>query len=193
MTDLNLFLQVLSGRLKPFRVDHSVRVAETASELANLWGADAERAYLAGLLHDYARDESAKDLIDVAESRGLTVTDVDRFFPVLLHAPVGAVLVREKLEVSDPQVLQAIASHTTGAPVMSLLDKIIYLADMVEPGRRYPGVEYIRRACYVDLHRALLAGMDSTLRYCLDQERPVHPVTIAARNNFLLEKLDGGR
>lgn len=188
MTDLTGIQQVLAEKLKPFRVDHSIRVAETAVSLAKLWGADPEKAYLAGLLHDFARDEPVQRLLQVAEEKELPVTEVDRYFPVLLHAPVGAVLVRSELGVADPDVLQAISYHTTGAPAMTLLDIVIYLADMVEPGRKFPGVEYTRRASFVDLHRALFAGMDSTLRYCLEQERPIHPLTVEARNYFLIKK-----
>jgi len=120
------------------RYAHSVRVARCADELAQRHGLDARKARLAGLLHDLARLYSPERLIAECEARGLPITSEAREHPVLLHAPLGAALARERFGVEDADVLSAIAKHTTGAAQMSPLDRAVYLADSLEPERSFP-------------------------------------------------------
>jgi predicted HD superfamily hydrolase involved in NAD metabolism len=119
------------------RYEHSLRVAACAVELAQRHGVDAEKARLAGLLHDLARLYSAEQLILEAEARAMPVSPFEREKPTLLHAAVGAALARERFGVDDPAVLSAIAKHTRGAAEMSPLDCVVYLADSLEPARTF--------------------------------------------------------
>ncbi len=181
------FLSVLKKMLRPKRFDHSVSVARTAFSLAEKYGYDTSRAELAGLLHDYARDMSENDLLTVAENKGLISHPVERQVPVLLHGPVGAVLVKEDLGIIDNEILQAIACHTTGAPGMSLLAEIIYLADMIEPLRDYPGVDDLRSLAGSNLQAAVMAGLEASISYCIEAGKLIHPKSIEARNDILMK------
>jgi predicted HD superfamily hydrolase involved in NAD metabolism len=120
------------------RYAHSVRVARCADVLAQRHGLDTRKARLAGLLHDLARLYSPERLIAECEARGLPIESAAREHPVLLHAPLGAALAHERFGVEDPDVLSAIAKHTTGAAEMSPLDRAVYLADSLEPERTFP-------------------------------------------------------
>lgn len=120
------------------RYAHSVRVARCAESLARHHGVDSRKARLAGLLHDLARLFSPERLVAEAQARGLPISEREREHPVLLHARLGAALAREMFAVDDPDVLSAIEKHTTGAPEMSPLDCVVYLADSLEPNRKFP-------------------------------------------------------
>ncbi len=120
------------------RYAHSVRVARCAALLAQRHGLDSRKARLAGLLHDLARLYSNDRLIAESEARGLPVGTREREHPVLLHAPLGAAIAREKFGIEDDAVLSAIAKHTTGEGEMSPLDCAVYLADSLEPDRSFP-------------------------------------------------------
>jgi len=119
------------------RFEHSLRVAACAQELARRHGVDPQKARLAGLLHDLARLYSPQQLILEAEARAMPITPFEREKPALLHAALGAALARERFGVDDPDVLSAIAKHTRGAPEMSPLDCVVYLADSLEPARTF--------------------------------------------------------
>lgn len=177
--------EIIRFKLSKQRFKHSLQVAEVARELAEHYQVDANKAYLIGLLHDYAKGISSEELVDIAENNELLKDDMDRQVPDLLHAPVGSWLVQHELNIEDQDVLQAIKAHTLGDLNMSVMDKIIYLADMIEPGRDYPGQERLKCLAFRDLDDAMLFGLESTIRYCLDQGRPLHPRTVEVRNHYL--------
>jgi predicted HD superfamily hydrolase involved in NAD metabolism len=120
------------------RYAHSLRVARAAARLAARHGVDPAKARLAGLLHDLARLYSPERLIAEAEARNFEISPVEREHPMLLHARLGAALARERFGADDPGVLSAIEKHTNGGDVMSPLDSVVYLADSLEPARRFP-------------------------------------------------------
>ncbi|GFN22566.1 MAG: bis(5'-nucleosyl)-tetraphosphatase (symmetrical) YqeK [Thermoanaerobacteraceae bacterium] len=182
------YAELLARRLSPGRLRHSLGVAEYSARLAAKYGASVEKARLAGLLHDYARDLTPQELVARAERAGLISHTVERKVPVLLHGPVGALLLREEVGIEDEEILQAVSRHTIGAPNMSLLDKIVYLADALEPGRQYSGVDDLRRAAEGDLDCALLKTMESGIVYVLRRGQLLHPVTIEARNYLLINR-----
>ena len=125
----------LSRRLKRSRYEHSLGVADTAAFLARRFGEDEARARTAGLLHDCAREFPNEAMRAEADARGVSYGAVEASMPLLLHAPLGALLAREKYGAEDEAVLRAIARHTVGGASMTALDKIVYFADMVEPER----------------------------------------------------------
>ncbi len=175
----------LKERISPLRWKHSLRVAQTAKKLASFWGIDPDKAWLAGICHDYARDLPDEELLRIATEYGLHILEEERANPVVLHAPVGALLVRQDLGVQDPEVLSAIVKHTVGGESMSLLDKIIFLADMVEPERDLPGVEKLRVLVYHDIDRTMLEALDSTIQYLRERKQVIHPFTLITRNCIL--------
>lgn len=178
----------LTERLSEKRMRHVHGVAKTAERLARRFGACPGQARLAGLLHDCAREYAKRELLQIASARGLSLTALERAAPVLLHAPVGALRAREIYGIEDAQVLRAIALHTTGGAGMTQLDKIIYLADMIEPSRDYPGVAALRREAEVNLDKAVFAALGQSLAYMLRRGELIHPDTVVARNDFLLKE-----
>lgn len=179
---------MLKEQLSPKRFEHSLGVAEVSLELASRYGCEARKARLAGLLHDYARGLGDQQLLDLARENDLIRHPLERKVPVLLHGPVGALLVKRELGIKDPEILAAISNHTTGSPGMSLMSAIVYLADVIEPARSFPGVERLRELSQQNLHRAVVSAIDCSIRYCLDKGILVHPASIEARNE-ILEKI----
>ncbi len=160
----------LRADLKPARMEHTAYVLETAIALAARFGADAKQARLAALLHDCAKY--------LPEEQLLAFADTDPAMPPILHAPAGAVRAREIYGVNDEAVLSAIRLHTTGDANMTLLDKIIYLADMIEPSRAFEGVDEIRSAGTVDDMMRL--ALSRSIWYIKEKGNPLHPATLRA-------------
>ena len=180
---------LLEKSLKPSRYQHSLGVAETAVFLAQRFGVDEEQAQVAGLLHDCAREFRNEDLIAEAEKRLIMVGNIERQMPLLLHAYVGSRLVTEKYGVSDHAIEQAIWRHTVGGAKMTKLDKIIWFADMIEPNRDYPGVEELRSlAKTAALDDMVLAGLTQSITFVLQKGGLIHPDTVIARNEILLNR-----
>ena len=177
----------LSARLKKERYVHSLGVADTAAFLAARFGADENRAYLAGLLHDCAREYGNDELPAEAKKRGIEYGTIEAKMPLLLHAPVGAMRAAEIYGVDDEEIARAIALHTVGGANMSMLDKIIWFSDMIEPSRKYPEVEELRRyAREESLDDMMLKGLDESIKFIVEKGGLLHPATVAARNELLL-------
>lgn len=182
--------QELEKRLKPSRFRHSLGVAETAVKLAKRFGADEEQARVAGLLHDCAREFRNEDMVKEAEKRGIAIGEVERSMPLLLHADIGAVRVRELYGVEDAAISQAIARHTVGGPAMTVLDKIIWYADMIEPGRDFPGVDELRElGGTASLDAMMLAGLSHSIVFVVEKGHLIYPATVLARNEILLNQM----
>lgn len=164
---------------------HSLGVAETAAALASHYGADRRRAYLAGLLHDYGKAYSREELCLKAERHGLQLDRITLGEKRLLHAPVGAVLLCFEAGLKDYQILRAVADHTTGHEKMTLLGKVIYLADLVEPGRDYDGVGKLRHIAFKGLDAVLLAAVDQTIESVIRRGLLLHPRSVQFRNSLL--------
>jgi predicted HD superfamily hydrolase involved in NAD metabolism len=185
--DLARAREVLAGAMSPEELRHCERTSETARELAVRFGEDVERATYAGLVHDIARAMRDSELLAVARRYDIPVSNVDRMRPYLLHAEVGAHLVCETLDVDDPIVLSAVASHTFGRVGMTDLEKIIYLADTIEPARDYPGVEELRDAAGRDLDEAMRASYRRAICHLTERGKPLHPRTVDVWNWLCLE------
>ena len=178
----------LKAQLTPHRYKHSLSVAQLAAAWAPRMKLEPKRVWIAGLLHDCAHDLPGSVLLQKSEEFGILIGSMERKLPFLLHGPVGAELAKRNYGIDDPQILDAICYHTTGKPGMSRLARLISLADYLEPGRTFPGVERLRRLAREDLDLALLSALDGTIKYLLDSEKLVHPQTILTRN-WLLELL----
>jgi predicted HD superfamily hydrolase involved in NAD metabolism len=184
------YCQKIEERLSSDRFAHSLRVVEKALDLAkqSRCTLDLEKLRLAALWHDYAKDMPPQELLSIALEHGLVTTEAEKVQPDLLHGAVGAFLCRRDfgLTAADEEILHAIRYHTTGCEKMSLLDKIVYLADLLEPGRTFAGVDEIRRICQDDLDAGLLFAFDNTIEYVLAKKLLIHPLTVQARNWHLL-------
>ncbi len=180
----------LQRRLKNSRFAHSIGVANTAVKLAEKFGVDTNKAYIAGLLHDCAREFKNEDLPAEAIKRGIKIGEVENSMPLLLHAYIGAKMISEIYGVEDTEIAQAIYRHTVGARDMTPLDKIIYFADMIEPNRNYPGVDKLREIAekFTSLDEIILTALDESIIFIVQKKTLIHPDTIAARNFLLLQK-----
>lgn len=156
----------LKGKINDRRLEHSYGVEYTAACLAMVHGADVEKARIAGLLHDCAKGLPTKDKLEKARKHGLPISKYEEKNPDMLHAKLGAFYARYKYDVTDEEILDAICYHTTGRPNMSLLDKIIFVADYIEPNRRMlPEMEQIRKEAFLDLDQCVIHILKNTLDY----------------------------
>ncbi|MFO7266018.1 MAG: bis(5'-nucleosyl)-tetraphosphatase (symmetrical) YqeK [Limnochordales bacterium] len=186
--DVKAVAEEVRRRLSPARFAHVEGVVQSAAELARRWGVSEDKAVLAAWLHDVAKELPPEALLRLADEFGIIFDDEMKHMPQLWHAPVGAELARRDFGVTDEDVLSAIRYHTTGRAGMSALEAIVFLADLIEPGRTFPGVEELRRLSREDLNAALLAAYDGLIRYVLDQGGLLHSATTAARNDLLLRQ-----
>lgn len=170
------------------RYQHSMRVYETALALGKRHHAEEAKVALAALLHDCGREIPVKESVEKARAFGLPVDFIEAGQPVLLHAKIGACLATQKYGVTDPEVLEAIRCHTTGAETLSLTARIVFLADMLEPGRRFPGVEELRRLAREDLEQAMFTAYRDTICYLLEAGALIHPAAIAGYNRLALQR-----
>ena len=180
----------LQRRLKKSRFIHSIGVANTAVKLAKKFSVDTEKAYIAGLLHDCAREFENAELPEQAEKRGIKIGEIEKAVPLLLHAYIGSKMITEIYEVNDAEISQAIYRHTVGAKNMSDLDKIIYFADMIEPNRNYPGVDKLRNLAETsnNLDEIILTALNESIIFVTRKNSLLHPDTIEARNFLLINK-----
>lgn len=178
----------LQKRLKPTRFQHTLGVAETAAELAVKYGADKDRAYLAGLLHDCAKNIEFTDALKYCREHDVPLKDICKTERSLIHAPLGAYIAKAEFGVDDEEILTAIYYHTTGHENMALLTKILYIADAIEPGRTQAGVETLREAAYTDLNEALIRSIDSTIRHIVNKGGLLDCDTVCARNFLIAQQ-----
>jgi predicted HD superfamily hydrolase involved in NAD metabolism len=180
--------EALAARLSPQALGHCERVAETAAEIAARFGVDAERARLAGLLHDWGREDGDEALLSAAEAAGIPVDDVDRRVPYLLHADVSAAEIRDRFPELGDDIVQAVACHTFGRVGMTPLDKVVYIADSIEPGRDFLGVEELRAMAHgCDLEELFISTYARSISGLIQRRRPIHPGTAAVWNWIVTE------
>ncbi|MEE9284827.1 MAG: bis(5'-nucleosyl)-tetraphosphatase (symmetrical) YqeK [Dehalococcoidia bacterium] len=174
---------------------HIEAVRRRSIELALRFGLDQARAELAAQTHDVCRTVKGPDLLAMAREFALPVTVIERAFPVFLHGPVGAEVLKRDYGLDDQEVLSAVRCHTMGKPGMSGLDKVLFLADKLEPSKtgRYPFIREVDRLADDDLDRALLCFIDHQVEAFFQEGSLVHPAMIAARNDAVLALRGSGK
>lgn len=175
----------IKERLSPRRYFHSLCVAEEAVRLADRYGADKEKAYLAGLLHDVLKDTKQEEQLKLAKEFGIMLTDLELNAPKLYHSIVGSAYVEKVLGIEDEDVIKAIRYHTTARADMSPLETVLYLADYTSRDRDYDGVEDMRRAVEVSAEEALRIALQFTVEDLKKKGASVHPDTLAAYDFYL--------
>lgn len=170
---------------KNFRKEHTFSVVQTAVNLARKYDADVSRVEMAGLLHDYARNFDNKELLEIVKNNNIEIDEWEKEIPELLHSPVGAFLAKKEFKIRDQEILNAIRYHTIGRPKMCLIEKIIFVADVIEPNRDFPGVDLIRKKLEEDLDKAVILVCDYTIKYNIKRNRIIHPNTLLTRNSLL--------
>ncbi len=186
------FRQRLQDKLPPMRYEHSLGVAYTAMALAMRYEYDLDRAEVAGLLHDCAKYYTDGEIIKKCRKHEIPLSEAELQAPAVLHAKYGAWLAEHRYGVSDPEILSAIRWHTTGKAEMSLLDKIIYIADYIEPRRdKAPDLPRMRKLAFEDLDQTMFEILDGTLQYLRQKGGNVDPMTNEAYDYF--KELTGSR
>ena len=180
----NGYIQMLQERLTPKRFFHSLCVANEAVRLAVKYKAQPEQAYLAGLLHDVTKDNSLEEQLHFMKEFDIINSKLEQNAPKLWHAMTGAAYVQQVLGICDRAVINAIRYHTTARAEMSLLEKIIYLADFTSADRDYAGVAQMRAAVNESLEKAMYEALDFSVKDLTENKRAVHPDTLAAYHQY---------
>jgi len=183
----------MEKKLKSFiteeRYIHSRGVREAAVKLAHQYGCNREKAGIAGLLHDVARDLPIERLERIVEEDDISgnYNKTGCINPILLHAPAGSIIAKKYFDINDEEILRSIELHTTGGVSMSLLDKVVFVADFIEPGRNFRGVKTARILAHRDINAAILFILKSLLQGLLQTEKPICEKTFYAYNEFVLK------
>ena len=178
----------LKKEMDDSRFEHTLGVMYTCGALAMRYGCDLDKAMLAGLMHDCAKCMPNAKKLKMAEKHHLEITELERKNPFMLHAKLGAFLARKKYDIEDEEILNAIRWHTTGRPEMTLLDKIVYIADYIEPKRdKAPHLPMIRQKAFVDLDEALVMILRDTLGYLGDSPEHVDSMTKKTYDYYIQE------
>ena len=183
---LSEYEQLVSQQLSATRMQHSRNVAKEAERLAKRYGADPQKARLAGILHDIMKEAPPQQQLKIIEGSGIMLTDVERGAPKLWHAMAGAIYIRDTLKLADDEIIDAVRYHTTGRVNMTPLEKVVFVADFTSEERDYDGVEELRTAADTSLEAAMLAGMVYTIADLAEKQRPIHPDSLSAYNQIVL-------
>ena len=177
----------LKANLVEKRYIHILGVADTAKKLAKLNGVSEEKAEIAGLAHDIAKNLSEIRMKERMNEYNIVLSDVEENNKDLWHSIIGPIEAKDKLGIVDEEILDAIRWHTTGKKNMSILTKIIYIADMIEPNRDFNGVEDIRKITFENLDMGVYCGLTQSIEFLLAKNLLIDQETIGARNYFLFD------
>lgn len=181
--DVKEAIELVRQGLKAPRFEHTLRVIEMAGELAERFKESTEKAKLAAALHDYAKNWPVEDLETYIINNHLS-NDLLTYDSELWHGPVASHVMENEYSITDSDVLQAITYHTTGRAGMTNIEKIVYLADYIEPGRDIPGIEEVRAASLQSLDDACWLVARNTLNYLIQKKVTIHPDSVHAYNDL---------
>ncbi len=176
------YKELLRNNLDDYRYKHSLCVADEARRLAKKYGCDSERAYLAGLLHDVTKKYSEEEHLKIFSTFDIILSDIEKGSLKLWHAISGSAFVKYELNIQDEEIISAIRFHTTAKSDMTLLEKILYIADFTSADRDYDDVEIMRALSDVSLEKAMLYALKYTINELMEKGVPIHPNTFDAYN-----------
>ena len=184
------YIEALRERLTERRFIHSLNVADSAKELALIYGCDPEKAYTVGLIHDCCKDEAPGLQLSYMLENNLEMTDLEINEPKLYHAMCGSVYAKNEFGITDEDMLSAIRYHTTGRKNMSLLEKVVFIADFISAERDYNGVDVMREKAKRSLEEAIVEGLGFAIADLIERARIIHPDTVDAYNDamYVLQK-----
>lgn len=176
--DMHKMRKQLAKALDTKRYEHTLGVAYTSAALAMRYGEDIQKAEIAGLLHDCAKCLDNDKRIQICKKNNIEITEAEQQNPFLLHAKVGGYLANAKYKIEDEDIINSICFHTTGRPGMSLLEKIVYIADYIEPGRDHAAnLDEVRRLSFDDLDEALIQILEDVLAHLKSSKKEIDPMT----------------
>lgn len=187
--DIKQIEKTLKGMLPERRLKHSLNVSKCAVKLSEIYKCDKEKAEIAGLVHDCAKYFTDEQIEDSIKRFNVELDPLEVNNIALSHSVIGSYVAVDIFSIKDEEIINAIKYHTTGKENMSLLEKIIYIADLIEEDRNFPRVEELRELTYSGkLEEALLLSFNNTIKFVIDNNQLIHPRTIKARN-YILEEL----
>lgn len=179
-------LEYLKKVLKEERYNHTLGVVKASEVLAKKHGCDVEKAKLAALLHDVAKYKTDDEILSMLKKEGVYIDELLQKYPQIMHGFCSAYIAKNKMGIYDKEVLDAITCHTTGKENMTTLEKVVCLADFIEEGRNYEGVEELRRLSMESLDKALIKAFDNTITYIINKGGIIYLDTIKTRNYLLI-------
>ena len=179
---------ILRQNLSEKRYFHSLCVAAEAKKLAETYGGDCDKMYIAGLLHDITKNKTDTEQLQLCEKFGIMLTATEKESPLIWHQITGAEYVKQELGIDDFDIISAIRYHTTGKPDMTLSEKIVFTADLISADRKYPDIKEIRAAADRSLEDCIIRVLQFTIADIVSKGNPLHPDTLNAYNYLLLEK-----
>lgn len=177
---------LLKSRLSDYRYNHSLCVAESAVELAEKYGADPEKALVAGLLHDITKEADMQEHFALFAECEMNLSELEQRNPKLWHAMSGAAYLKIRLGITDKEIFDAVRYHTTARAKMTLLDKVIYIADFISADRVYDDVDVVRELAAEDLDKTMMYTQKYSINELLQKGSPIHPDSVACYNNLIM-------
>ena len=182
------YKDIIKPKLTERRYIHSLCVADEAVKLAEKYGCDKDKAYIEGILHDIIKDTPNEDMLKMFDDFGIIPTDIEKQAPKLWHAILGSEYIKRVLKIDDDEIISAVRYHTTAKAGMTLLEKVIYLADFTSADRDYNGVDDMRRYVMQDLNLAMQEALKFSVIDLAEQGRAIHPDTLNAYNEVFTNK-----
>ena len=188
--DTKQIKEKLNTMLKPKRLEHSINVAKCAIKLSEIYGYDKEKAYLAGLVHDCAKYFTKEQIDSYVEKYNIELDPLEVDNIALSHSIIGSFAIQDVFNIQDMDIINAVRYHTTGRENMSTLEKIIFMADMIEEGRNFPGVDELRKLSFNgQLDKALITSLNNTIKFVIENNQLIHPRSVSARNYLMQENI----
>ena len=185
------YIEIIRPKLTDARFIHSLNVAQSARELANIYGCDEEKCAVAGILHDIMKDTDKEQQLKMLSDFGIMLNTTEKVTPSLWHQISGAAYIEHILGIKDEEILGAVRYHTSGKSGMSTFEKIIFIADFISADRNYPGVDVMRRYAAESLDKAIVEGLAFTIKELAINNRPIIADTIHAYNEAVLKNIQG--
>ena len=185
MTSLEEAYEYVKKNLKENRFIHTLGVIEEAKKLAKINGVSEEKAEMAALCHDIAKNIPKTEMLEIMKENNIILTEDEENSPSIWHSILGPIVAKKELKIEDEEIFSAIRWHTTGKENMTKLEKIIYIADMIEPSRDFDGVEELRKVTLENLNKGVLMGLTQTIKFLLKKGSLIDLNTIKARNSLI--------
>lgn len=190
--DINYLKSLIKPRMGEYRYVHSVNVSKKAVELAKIYSCDEEKAMIAGMLHDITKETPANEQLKIITEGGIILDDVEKSSTKLWHPISGSVYIHDTVGITDSDIVNSVRYHTTGREGMSLLEKIIFVADFTGDERNYDGVDIMREKSMRSLEEAMLYGLQFTIKDLSKRMMTIHPNALACYNELLLKDEKNG-
>lgn len=183
--DIELLKEEMKEKISEKRYLHSVGVMNMCQKLAIKYDGDVKRAKLIGLVHDMAKEMTDEQMINYVHKNNIAISKIEEFTPQILHGKIAADMCKKKY-VFDEEMCEAIAVHTTGKPQMTLLQKILFVADKIDETRTYEGVDELRKIAFKNLDKAILKNIEDTLKINLEKNKVILDESINTRNYLIM-------